>query len=153
MSFLILKKYYDMKAIGWFIRNMQAIPIANGNDRTAYLRILKTLKEGKCITIYPEGSRSHDGELSKIQAGPARVALASGATIIPVSILGAYEVWPRNKSFPKFFKKIVIKFHPPIQYKPVANKAEMREQVQVINQKLETILDRNLRAWQKLRNR
>ena len=52
------------------------------------------LAEGRALGIYPEGTRSPDGRLHKFRTGVARVALRSGAPVIPVGLVGTREVQP-----------------------------------------------------------
>jgi 1-acyl-sn-glycerol-3-phosphate acyltransferase len=53
-------------------------------------------REGLTVFIAPEGTRSHDGSLSAFKTGAFRLALASGAPIVPVVVSGAFEVYPRQ---------------------------------------------------------
>ena len=149
--FMSKKKYMDVPLLGLLMRILRAFPIENQNDRKAYANILKTLESGKCLTIYPEGERTRTGDLEPIQPGVPRMALKTGATIVPMSILGAYEVWPHSQKFPSFFKKIVLKYHRPIMVEACHDKQQLKIQMEEIRQELERVLSRRVRAWQRLK--
>ena len=153
VTFMALKKYCDSKIYGWYIKNTGTFPIDGANDRLAYRNMLTTLTSGNCLTVYPEGSRSADGELGELQTGPARMALNTGTPIVPVSIIGAYEAWPRTNSFPIFFQKIVVKYHKPIPCEAVKDKKELRQRIVEVNEQLERTLSRRLAAWKRLKAR
>jgi 1-acyl-sn-glycerol-3-phosphate acyltransferase len=63
--------------------------------------------------IFPEGGRSTDGFLQPFKPGVARMALAIGTKIVPVTINGAFSAWPRHHMLPRLSKVTVI-YHPPI---------------------------------------
>ncbi len=72
------------------------------------------LERGELFGIYPEGTRSRDGRLYKGHTGPARLALRTGAPIIPVGIRGTREIMPPEAKFPKPFMPLAIDFGRPI---------------------------------------
>lgn len=153
VTFLTLKKYCDAKSYGWFINNTGALSIGSTNDRKAYRDMIATLTSGNCLTVYPEGSRSPTGELEKLQSGPARMALSTGTPIVPVSITGAFEAWPRTKTFPALCTKIIVKYHQPIPCEKVKDKRELRRRIVEVNEQLERTLARRLAAWKRLQER
>lgn len=93
------------------------IPIdRSGGD--ASQRALNTAKRvierGDLFGIYPEGTRSRTGRLHKGHTGMARLALETGAPIVPVGIIGTREIQPPEVSMPKPFKPITIRFGTPV---------------------------------------
>ncbi len=76
---------------------------------------LKVLEEGGVFGIYPEGTRSPDGKLHRGHTGVARLALATGAPVIPVGIRGSYEVMPKGARFPRR-GKVHVRFGRPRVY-------------------------------------
>lgn len=73
------------------------IPVEREDPRAASQTIdvgVKVLAEGKALGIYPEGTRSPDGRLHKFRTGVARLALRSGAPVIPVGLVGTDGVLP-----------------------------------------------------------
>ena len=76
---------------------MGQVPVERGDTRSAAAVIdvgLEVLREGKALGIFPEGTRSPDGQLHKFRTGVARLALRSGAPVVPVGLVGTREVQP-----------------------------------------------------------
>ncbi len=85
------------RAMAAFFDGMGHVPVARSDTRSAAAVIdigVDVLAEGRALGIYPEGTRSPDGRLHKFRTGVARVALRSGAPVIPVGLVGTREVQP-----------------------------------------------------------
>jgi len=149
------RDYYFRFPLGPIIRYLGAFPadLTRRFDRKAYELARGVLEKGGMLVLFPEGTRTHDGLLGKIQAGVAMLAVETGATIVPVSICGAFEAWPRTRSFPRFCRLISIKYHHPIRVEPVADRRERREKIAEICERLERVLAPRLRAWKRLREK
>ena len=76
---------------------------------------LQLLSEGACIGIYPEGTRSPDGKLYKGRTGIARMALESGAPVIPVAMLNTAEIQPTGQVVPKVMQ-VEMRFGEPMTF-------------------------------------
>ena len=72
------------------------------------------LDDGELFGIYPEGTRSRDGSLHKGHTGVARLALRTGAPIVPVGIIGTDAVQPPDARFPLPFRRVHIRFGRPV---------------------------------------
>src|SRR3954463_11482178 len=83
----------------------------------------RVLEKGELFGIYPEGTRSRDGRLYRGHTGPARLALRTGAPIIPIGIVGAREVMPPDAKFPTLRLPVTIKFGRPIEVGRYAGRA------------------------------
>jgi 1-acyl-sn-glycerol-3-phosphate acyltransferase len=93
------------------------IPIdrKGGNAAQAALdAAARVLERGELFGIYPEGTRSRDGRLHKGHTGAARLALRTGAPIIPVGIIGTREIQPADAVMPRLFREASVRFAPPI---------------------------------------
>ncbi|KKM00646.1 hypothetical protein LCGC14_1802370 [marine sediment metagenome] len=82
-------------------------------DKSAYVNALKTLYNGKVLMVFPEGGRSIDGRIKTFKLGFVRIAFKTNARIVPVTIVGVYEAWPKHKKLPRP-KKISVYYHKPI---------------------------------------
>src|SRR5690606_17026289 len=69
---------------------------------------------GELFGIYPEGTRSRDGRLYKGHTGPARLALRTGAPLVPVGIVGTRDIQPPSQAFPRLFRPCEIRIGRPI---------------------------------------
>ena len=96
---------------------MGMIPIdrRGGDHAKAALDAAKAvLKGGGLFGIYPEGTRSRSGKLHKGHTGAARLAIETGAPIIPVGLTGTAAVQPVGSTLPKFFRPVGVRFGEPI---------------------------------------
>jgi 1-acyl-sn-glycerol-3-phosphate acyltransferase len=85
------------RAMAAFFQGMGQVPVARSDTRSAAAVIdigVEVLGEGKALGIFPEGTRSPDGRLYKFRTGVARLALRSGAPVVPVGLVGTREVQP-----------------------------------------------------------
>ncbi len=84
------------------------------------------LARGELFGIYPEGTRSRSGKLHKGHTGPARLALRSGAPIVPVGLVGTREIQPPDARFPKPFRSVIVRFGQPIAVQRYLDRADDR---------------------------
>jgi 1-acyl-sn-glycerol-3-phosphate acyltransferase len=62
---------------------------------------LRRLRRGGMVLLFPEGTRSCDGQLQPVKPGIAVLAAKAKVPVVPVGIAGAFEAWPRNQRFPR----------------------------------------------------
>ena len=88
-------------------------PSHGAGDIHALRETIKLLKAGHILTVFPEGSRTKDGELHRLQPGFALIVRKADVPIVPVAIQGSYEAWPKGT---KMFRPypIRVKFGPPL---------------------------------------
>lgn len=106
------------RVMRWFFTSMGMVPVERDNARAslASLQVLEdVLRRGGAVAIYPEGTRSLDGKLHKGRIGVARLALNSGAPVIPVALTGTDEVQPVGRTLPRI-RKVRVQFGPPIDF-------------------------------------
>ena len=87
------------------------VPVDRSGGRrseAALITGLKVLAEGKCLGIYPEGTRSPDGRLYKGRTGIARLAIESGAPIIAVAMFNTEKIQPTGTVIPKVMRVKMI---------------------------------------------
>src|SRR5690606_31285174 len=75
---------------------------------------IRRLQQGHVLVIYPEGSRTPDGELQPIEAGAALVIRRAGVPVVPAVIEGSFAAWPRTH---KLFRpgRIEVLYGPPLR--------------------------------------
>ena len=123
VTFVAKAEYFTGKGIkGWLIKQFfvgtGTIPVDRSGGRAAQAALdtqLRVLSEGNLAGIYPEGTRSPDGRLYRGKTGVARLALVSGAPVIPVVMLNADEIQPPGKVIPKI-KRVRIRFGAPLDF-------------------------------------
>ena len=78
------------------------IPIENRGIGIGGLKeTLRRLKRGEMVLIFPEGTRSVDGAVARLQPGFLRLARRGQVPLVPVGIDGAFDAWPRSRRFPR----------------------------------------------------
>jgi 1-acyl-sn-glycerol-3-phosphate acyltransferase len=94
------------------------VPVDRSGGRRSEAAIitgLQVLSEGKCLGIYPEGTRSPDGRLYKGRTGIARLAIESGAPIIPVAMFNTEKIQPTGKVIPNI-QRVGMTFGDPMYF-------------------------------------
>jgi len=85
--------------LGWHLRRSGQVPInqqSPGSAIQSLKRSVKTLRDGMPMVIFPEGGRSETGHLQPFQSGAFFIAIKAGVEIIPVTIIGSWEVLKQN---------------------------------------------------------
>jgi 1-acyl-sn-glycerol-3-phosphate acyltransferase len=101
-----------------FFTGVGQVPIDRSGGRASQAALqtgIDILKEGKLLGIYPEGTRSPDGRLYRGKVGVARMALEAGVPVIPVAMIGTFEVQPQGKVIPRI-KRIGMRFGAPLDF-------------------------------------
>jgi len=116
--FLVAAEFFARRFHGWVLRTFDQIPIRRGEgDAAALDAALEALHDGSVVAIAPEGSVNPDpASLQRIRGGFARLALPTGAPIVPVGIWGTQERWPRSgiRWWPPSRPTVAIAFGPPL---------------------------------------
>jgi len=87
---------------GKLIRAVNAVPINQGGADLASIKtIIGEVKKGNRILVFPEGTRTEDGEIQSAAAGIGMIVAKSKAIVQPVYIEGAFEAWPRHEKKPR----------------------------------------------------
>ncbi len=105
------------------------IPIERGAGRRtepALDAARDVIEAGGLFGIYPEGTRSRSTHLHKGHTGAARLAIGTGAPIIPVGLVGTLDIQPPGQSLPRPFRPATIRFGTPIDVGRYANRADER---------------------------
>jgi len=85
----------------WVIRSLNAFPVRRASaDLGAIREALRRLKKGEVVLVFPEGTRTRDGSIGRLQEGPVVMAARAGVPIVPMVIDGAFEAWPRSSPLP-----------------------------------------------------
>ena len=114
----------------WILRSWNCVPISRDRaDIGAMRAVLRMLDEGKAVLMFPEGTRSPDGNLQEPRAGIGMVVARAGVPIVPMRIFGTERALPRGTSFPRP-ARLAIKFGEPFVYSLPADFAELRGDAQ-----------------------
>ena len=95
------------RLVAGFMRGVGTIPVDRGGGKAGEAALntgLRRLQEGGLFGIYPEGTRSPDGRLYRGKTGVARLALESGAPVLPVAMVGTNIAQPIGRKIPKIMR-------------------------------------------------
>jgi 1-acyl-sn-glycerol-3-phosphate acyltransferase len=123
VTFMAKSEYFTSPGLKGFIKKLtfQAlgqVPVDRSGGRRSEAAIrtgLNLLESGQCIGIYPEGTRSPDGKLYKGRTGIARMAIDSGAPIVPVAMFNTAEIQPTGQIVPKV-RRVEMVFGEPMYF-------------------------------------
>ncbi|PYL09623.1 MAG: 1-acyl-sn-glycerol-3-phosphate acyltransferase [Verrucomicrobia bacterium] len=95
--FLARRTLLDAPLLGWLLPKLNVIPVnQEGVDRSAMKAVIRLLKTGNAVLVFPEGSRTLDGELQPVEPGLGLVIAKTLAPVVPMRIFGAHEALPRG---------------------------------------------------------
>ena len=138
MSFMAKAELFAIPVFGFVIRKLHAFPVKRGaSDRTAIKTALDRLYAGGVLGIFPEGTRSKDGELKKgVGGGVISIAAKTNAAIVPAAVLGTNRL--------RLFAHLKVVFGEPFHVtKDVSNKDMLQEQADELMGKIRGLLKTN----------
>lgn len=115
IQFIVLQWMYDLLLLRWFYWGMGTIPVRAGTDARGIRRALRVLRDGRLVGVFPEGTRSPDGQVGDAQPGVALLAALSGVPVVPVFIAGARESMGVGSGFPRP-ARIHVRFGPALAF-------------------------------------
>ena len=114
----------------WLLRSWNCVPINRDRGDIGAMRLLlRMLSEGKAVLMFPEGTRSPDGELQEARAGIGMVVARARVPVVPLRIFGTARALPKGTSFPRPVR-IDIKFGEPFVYPLPADFDQLRGDAQ-----------------------
>lgn len=114
--FLAKKSLLNAPVLRWLLPKLNVIPVdLEGNDRSALKALIRILRADECALVFPEGSRTPDGELQPALPGLGFVIAKTRAPVVPMRIFGAFEAWPIGGKM-RFGRKITIVVGEPIHF-------------------------------------
>jgi 1-acyl-sn-glycerol-3-phosphate acyltransferase len=101
LNYLARKTLFKNSFFGFMIGMLDAIEIDRERGGLAGLReMLKRLQQGELVLMFPEGTRSSDGEIAPLKPGFIPVARRSQVPMMPIAIVGAYDCLPKGTKLP-----------------------------------------------------
>ncbi|MSX85625.1 MAG: 1-acyl-sn-glycerol-3-phosphate acyltransferase [Actinobacteria bacterium] len=146
VTFLAKSEYFTSPGLKGFIKKITFIalgqvPVDRSGGRAseaALITGLKVLERGDCIGIYPEGTRSPDGRLYKGRSGIARLAIESGAPVIPVAMFNTAEIQPTGQVVPKV-RRVEMIFGEPLYFENYGDSTDQKVLREVTDRIMNTI--------------
>lgn len=102
VSYMAKQELFDIPVFGAAIRSLHAFPVKRGAaDRAAIKGAMQLIQQGKCLGLFPEGTRSKDGKMHRPEAGIALIAAKTGAPVVPAAIIGTDRMFSKGEFFPR----------------------------------------------------
>ena len=125
--FITKKEVFKNTFVSFILKNLNAFSVNRENvDILSFKKAINILREEKVLGIFPEGTRSLNGELQELKLGVVKIAMKTGVPILPVGIIGTYEIYPQGKKFPTLFKYKIIVHYGIAQH---FNKLKLRDKI------------------------
>ena len=103
-----------LPGLGTFIRSVGGFPIQReGMGASGMKETLKRLRNGGVVTLFPEGTRSENGDLGDLKPGIALLVARAGVPIVPAGLAGTFGAWSRHQRFPRPHP-VRVHYGPPI---------------------------------------
>ncbi len=126
-SVLVKKELFRVPIFGTGMKMGQLVPVDRSNREAAIESVregVAVLRQGLHMFIYPEGTRSADGKLLPFKKGPFHLAMESGVPVLPMTILGTLEAWPKHR-FALKAGVVTIIYHSAIDPKDYADRDQL----------------------------
>ncbi|HHT9107352.1 MAG TPA: lysophospholipid acyltransferase family protein [Candidatus Wunengus sp. YC63] len=136
ISFISKDTIFRVPILGAYMTASGHIPIQRGEDRKAYetlLTAVKKLTAKKSLVVFPEGTRSEDGQLGAFKRGISLIILKSGRRVVPMAICGSNQFMPKRGWLSHPEKRYVkINFGKPLSFDN--SRTDREYTIQVTNQ-------------------
>jgi 1-acyl-sn-glycerol-3-phosphate acyltransferase len=134
--YLARKNLLSWPFFGPLFPAMNVIPVErDGNDMSALREVIRKIRDGNGVVLFPEGTRSRDGNLGPARGGLGFVIAKTGAPILPMRIFGSFEAFPRDAKLPRF-RQITVSIGEPLHFAPEEIAACGREGYQKLSERV-----------------
>jgi len=147
VRFMAWDSIFRIPGIAFMSESLGAFPVnINKMGKDTFNKTLEILKSGHVLGIFPDGMRTDSGRMENPKPGAVRMALTVGAPIVPCSIIGALEVWPKKYKWCQTGEITVI-FHPPIVFtEEEREKRRDQEFIEEINDKIKNTVNTSIES-------
>jgi 1-acyl-sn-glycerol-3-phosphate acyltransferase len=129
LRYMTWERFFGFPLLGPMLRGLGAFPVRmEKGDRRAMRHSLDHLKSGGGLMIFPEGARTRTGEMTRFKPGVIQLALASGAKIVPVTIVGGYRALSPHNRVPRP-TKVRLYYHDPVTVNELDVETVTKEQL------------------------
>jgi 1-acyl-sn-glycerol-3-phosphate acyltransferase len=125
INYLARQSLFRFPLMGSVLRSWNAVPVDRDGGGAAGLRIiLDRLLQGGAIILFPEGTRTRDGNLQPARSGIGLIVTKSTAPVVPVRVFGTYEAYGRNRPIPRPCQ-VTVKYGKPLSFEKLRAEAEV----------------------------
>src|SRR3982751_4044772 len=116
VNYLARESLFRFPVVGAILRSWNVVPVdRDGGGATGLRAILDRLLNGGAILLFPEGTRSKDGNLQPARAGIGLTVIKSTAPVVPVRVFGTFKAYNRTHKFPRPYP-IAVRYGRPIDF-------------------------------------
>lgn len=102
INYLARRTLFKFFLFRWLIQSLDAIPIdRDGSGIGGIKETMRRLKRGGQVLMFPEGTRTANGEMNPLKPGFCAMVRRSKVPIVPMAIDGSFQAWPRTRRFPR----------------------------------------------------
>jgi 1-acyl-sn-glycerol-3-phosphate acyltransferase len=114
---------FNIPVLAFLLRSWRVVPVDRDGGGGAGLKaILRRLREGGMILLFPEGTRTRDGHLQPAKPGVGLIVLRSDAPIVPVRLFGTFEAYGRHRKLPRP-GRFIVHYGPPLDFRTLREEA------------------------------
>ncbi|MHC4636102.1 MAG: lysophospholipid acyltransferase family protein [Planctomycetota bacterium] len=111
LFFLARDTLFKNPVLGRLFASVNAIPVRRGEaDISTMKMVIKKLKQGHGVCLFPEATRSSDGKITAFKPGFGLLCRRGKAAVVPMVVEGAFECWPRHKKLFTVGAKITVRY-------------------------------------------
>jgi len=124
ISFLARESLFHFPGMGALLRSWSVVPVdRDGGGAKGLKMILNRLLAGGGIVLFPEGTRTKDGQLQPARSGIGLTVIKSTAPVVPVRVFGTFAAYGRNHKFPRPHR-LVVKYGRPMNFEALRAEAK-----------------------------
>jgi 1-acyl-sn-glycerol-3-phosphate acyltransferase len=98
------REHFGSPALRWLAEFARAIPLDREGDVRGSMRLAsEALSSGRSLLIHPEGTRTTTGQMNRFRGGAALLAIQHQVPLVPVRIVGAFDIYPPARNLPRLF--------------------------------------------------
>ena len=153
INYLARESLFRFPVVGWVLRKWDAVPVdRDGGGAAGLKQILERLLAGGGIILFPEGTRTPNGELQAARSGIGLTVIKSNAPVVPVRVFGTFKAYGRDVPFPRPHK-IMAKYGKPMDFAKLraeaktCSKARLKEIYQEIADEIMAVIAKLEPCW------
>jgi len=124
INYLARETLFDFPVVGWVLRQWNSVPVdREGGGAKGLKAILDRLLNGGGIILFPEGTRSRDGQLQSARSGVGLTVIKSNAPVVPARVFGTYQAFGRHMRIPRP-RRVGVKFGEPMLFEQLRVEAK-----------------------------
>jgi len=124
ISYLARASLFGVPVLAAILRSWEVVPVdRDGGTGGGFKAILERLESGRAILLFPEGTRTLDGQLQPGRSGIGLAVIKSAAPVVPVRVFGTFEAYGKHRSWPRP-RRLTVKYGRPMDFAALSAEAQ-----------------------------